>query len=327
MKPLNLKLNNFGPFLNETINFSQIENNELFLISGKTGSGKTMIFDAIVYSLFGEASTKNRKEGDLRSHFASGKEPMSVTYEFKLNNQIFKIHREAPFIKEGNTTKTQAKLDIYELIDDVYELRESRVNAGNQFITQIMGVNAEQFRQLFILPQGEFKKFLQSNSKEKQSILRTLFNSERFEEIQKYLIESVKNEKLQIENRYNEIDYLWNELATFEDDYLLKIKNIESSQTEKILERLPKFINHGKKILSNYKKRKDMLDHEVEKVTNEYTFSKELNQNINSLEEKKKSFELLKQNQDSIDHLKVELKKIRESNVLITVFDTDTIIR
>lgn len=55
-----------------------------------------------------------------------------------------------------------------------------------------MGVNAEQFRQLFILPQGEFKKFLQSNSKEKQSILRTLFNSERFEEIQKYLVESVK---------------------------------------------------------------------------------------------------------------------------------------
>ena len=67
-------------------------------------------------------------------------------------------------------------------------------------------------------------KVLQSNSKEKQSILRTLFNSERFEEIQKYLVESVKNEKLQIENRYNEIDYLWNELATFEDDYLLKIK-------------------------------------------------------------------------------------------------------
>lgn len=326
MKPLNLKLNNFGPFLNETISFSQIENNELFLISGKTGSGKTMIFDAIVYSLFGEASTKNRKEGDLRSHFASGKEPMSVTYEFKLNNQIFKIHREAPFIKEGNTTKTQAKLDIYELIDDVYELRESRVNAGNQFITQIMGVNAEQFRQLFILPQGEFKKFLQSNSKEKQSILRTLFNSERFEEIQKYLIESVKNEKLQIENRYNEIDYLWNELATFEDDYLLKIKNIESSQTEKILESLPEFINHGKKILSSYKERKDMLDHEVEKVTNEYAFSKELNQNINSLEEKKKSFELLKQNQDSIDHLKVELKKIRESNVLINYFKRQKVV-
>ncbi|MEZ7609534.1 SMC family ATPase [Staphylococcus capitis] len=326
MKPLNLKLNNFGPFLNETINFSQIENNELFLISGKTGSGKTMIFDAIVYSLFGEASTKNRKEGDLRSHFANGKEPMSVTYEFKLNNQTFKIHREAPFIKEGNTTKTQAKLDIYELKNDVYELRESRVNAGNQFITKIMGVNAEQFRQLFILPQGEFKKFLQSNSKEKQSILRTLFNSERFEEIQKYLIESVKEEKLQIENRYNEIDYLWNELNTFKDDYLFNLKGIESSQTEKILEHLPDFIKHGKNILTRYKKQKDKLNQEIEKITDEYTFNKELNQNINSLETKKKSFENLKQNQDSIDHLKIELKKIRESNVLINYFKRQKVV-
>lgn len=84
---------------------------------------------------------------------------MSVTYEFKLHNQIFKVHREAPFIKEGNTTKTHAKLDIYEQIDHQYELKESRVNAGNQFIVQLMGVNAEQFRQLFILPQGEFKNF------------------------------------------------------------------------------------------------------------------------------------------------------------------------
>ena len=55
MKPIKLQLNNFGPFLNETIDFSQIENNQLFLISGKTGSGKTMIFDAIVYALFGKS--------------------------------------------------------------------------------------------------------------------------------------------------------------------------------------------------------------------------------------------------------------------------------
>ena len=105
------------------------------------------------------ASTKTRKEGDLRSHFADGKSPMSVIYQFKVNNQTFKIHREAPFIKEGNITKTQAKLNIYELVDNQFELRESKVNQGNQFIVQLLGVNAEQFRQLFILPQGEFKSF------------------------------------------------------------------------------------------------------------------------------------------------------------------------
>ena len=171
MKPLHIVMENFGPFIKETIDFEQVETDQLFLISGKTGSGKTMIFDAIVYALYGMASTKTRKEGHLRSHFADGKSPMSVIYQFKVNNQTFKIHREAPFIKEGNITKTQAKLNIYELVDNQFELRESKVNQGNQFIVQLLGVNAEQFRQLFILPQGEFKKFLQSNSKDKQSIL------------------------------------------------------------------------------------------------------------------------------------------------------------
>lgn len=320
MKPINLKLQNFGPFLNETIDFSQIEENELFLISGKTGSGKTMIFDAIVYALFGEASTKNRREGDLRSHFANGKEPMGVTYEFKLKNQIFKVHREAPFIKEGNTSKTHAKLEIYELIDEVYELKESRVNAGNQLIIQLMGVNAEQFRQLFILPQGEFKRFLQSNSKDKQSILRTLFNSERFEEIQKLLIESVKSEKQQIESRYNEINLLMSELETFENEYLYQIKDIESSQTENILAKLPDFIEYGKKIVSIYVKKKEKSNQELENLSREFKLNQELNQNIDSLEKMKKSFELLKEREQDIEQLNDQLKKIRESNILINHF-------
>ena len=177
MKPMMLKLNNFGPFLNETIDFRNIDQNQLFLISGKTGSGKTMIFDAIVYALYGEASTKNRKENDLRSHFADGNSAMQVTFEFELNDKLFKIVRTGPFVKEGNTTKTPAKLNVFEYIENEFDLRESMVNAGNQFIIDLIGVNAEQFRQLFILPQGEFKKFLLSNSKEKQGILRTLFNS------------------------------------------------------------------------------------------------------------------------------------------------------
>ena len=101
MKPLHIVMENFGPFIKETVDFEKVETDRLFLISGKTGSGKTMIFDAIVYALYGMASTKTRKEGDLRSHFADGKSPMSVIYQFKVNNQTFKIHREAPFIKEG----------------------------------------------------------------------------------------------------------------------------------------------------------------------------------------------------------------------------------
>lgn len=82
----------------------------MFLISGKTGSGKTMIFDAMTYALFGKASTEQREENDLRSHFADGKQPMSVTFEFQLNHRIYKVHRQGPYIKEGNTTKRTLNL-------------------------------------------------------------------------------------------------------------------------------------------------------------------------------------------------------------------------
>ncbi|QOJ76051.1 SMC family ATPase [Staphylococcus aureus] len=100
------------------------------------------------------------------------------------------MHRQGPYIKEGNTTKTNAKFDVFEMVDGKYEIRESKVISGTQFIIELLGVNADQFRQLFILPQGEFKRFLISNSREKQGILRTLFDSEKFEAIREILNES-----------------------------------------------------------------------------------------------------------------------------------------
>lgn len=72
----------------------------MFLISGKTGSGKTMIFDAMTYALFGKASTEQREENDLRSHFADGKQPMSVTFEFQLNHQFIKCIDKALISKK-----------------------------------------------------------------------------------------------------------------------------------------------------------------------------------------------------------------------------------
>ncbi|MEQ6044751.1 SMC family ATPase [Staphylococcus saccharolyticus] len=319
MKPINLEMNNFGPFLKENIDFRQVEENQLFLISGKTGSGKTMIFDAIVYALYGEASTKSRKEGDLRSHFADGKLAMSVTYEFNLNGKIFKIHREAPFIKEGNSTKTQAKLDIYELVDDKYELRESKVNQGNQFIIQLMGADANQFRQLFILPQGEFKKFLQSNSKEKQSILRTLFNSERFDEIRNQLVEQVRNEKVQIEKRYNQIDHLWTDLEAFNSDKLEEFKGLQSSQIDKIIQILP--------VLESAKEEKATIENELEELTHKYDVNHELQHNLDALHREKEQFEKLKSEQIEIENLKQELKQIQESNVLINNYKRQQVVK
>lgn len=321
MKPMMLKLNNFGPFLNETIDFRNIDQNQLFLISGKTGSGKTMIFDAIVYALYGEASTKNRKENDLRSHFADGNSAMQVTFEFELNHKLFKIVRTGPYIKEGNTTKTPAKLNVFEYIENEFDLRESMVNAGNQFIIDLIGVNAEQFRQLFILPQGEFKKFLLSNSKEKQGILRTLFNSERFEEIEKQLNENVKNEKIHIEERYKNIERLWNDLHTFENDELEELKSINVHQTDKIIEVLHRFNEFGKKIGRKKYEQKKNNENEIEKVEQKLSDNKELELNLNELNKSESTLKQLKQKENNINQQRERLNKINEIKPLSLLLD------
>ncbi|AGC90696.1 exonuclease subunit SbcC [Staphylococcus warneri] len=321
MKPMMLKLNNFGPFLNETIDFRNIDQNQLFLISGKTGSGKTMIFDAIVYALYGEASTKNRKENDLRSHFADGNSAMQVTFEFELNHKLFKIVRTGPYIKEGNTTKTPAKLNVFEYIENEFDLRESMVNAGNQFIIDLIGVNAEQFRQLFILPQGEFKKFLLSNSKEKQGILRTLFNSERFEEIEKQLNENVKNEKIQIEERYKNIERLWNDLHTFKNDELEELKSINVHQTDKIIEVLHRFNEFGKKIGRKKYEQKKNNENEIEKVEQKLSDNKELELNLNELNKSESTLKQLKQKENNINQQRERLNKINEIKPLSQLLD------
>lgn len=323
MRPTKLILNNFGPFIHEVIDFEQINKEQLFLISGKTGSGKTMLFDGIVYALFGKASTEGRNEGELRSHFADGKSPMSVEYEFKINDKKFKISRQAGFIKEGNTSLTPGKLDVFEFDEEsqLYELRESKISSGNGFIKDLLGINAEQFRQLFILPQGEFKKFLVSNSSDKQSILRTLFNSIRFEEMQNLLLNQVKDEKKQIESRYSRIQILWEDIETFENDELIQFKSLNSMQTKDIIKSIPQFELVGQHLNEEYEQLKSEHNDALEAIKRKIEENNKLIESLKELDRNKDKKVQLEKNKDSIEKLKAELRKIIEIKPLSQLYN------
>lgn len=321
MRPIALKLKNFGPFLDEYIDFTRVENNELFLISGKTGSGKTMIFDAIVYALFGEASTKDRKEGDLRSHFADNKQPMSVEFEFRLGNEHFYVARKGSYLKEGNTTKTHGSLEICELINGDYELRESKINAGNQLLKSLLGVNAEQFRQLFILPQGEFKRFLLSNSKDKQEILRTLFDSERFEEIQKLLADDVKEIRTNIEKNYAQLDNYWLDLNSYDDNHLMEIKEMNVRQTDKLIEVLPEFEKIGDELHHKLAEQQQVIANKVQHTQQDVEQNEQLQENLKKLAEQRNILKSLAKEDERINELRNTLNEINEVKTLATFID------
>ena len=323
MKPIKLTLNNFGPFLHEKIDFTQIKNDQLFLISGKTGSGKTMIFDAIVFSLFGKASTEGRSEAGLRSHFAEAKSPMWVEYEFQLNEKYFKIIRQGAFTKEGNTSQTPGKLDVYEYDSksETYELRESKISAGNQYIKSLLGVNAEQFRQLFILPQGEFKKFLVSNSTDKQGILRTLFNSIRFEEIQNLLKNEMKEEKKQIEKRYDQIKLLWEDIDAFDDEQLIQLKQIHHIKTQELLQAIPNFKTIGHQLEEQRLHIKNEQKEQLHSIIKRIDLNKNLEQQLIELEEYHQLKHQLDEQIEDIQALKVKLNRLKDTGMLFNLYD------
>ncbi|MGJ5712023.1 exonuclease subunit SbcC [Staphylococcus auricularis] len=322
MKPVLLKMYNFGPFIEEHIDFEQVNQDQLFLISGKTGSGKTMIFDAMTYALYGEASTKDRAEGDLRSHFAEGKSPMQVSFEFKLGDKYFKVMRQGAFIKEGNKTQTPGKLAVYEWEDDKYELRESKIKDGDDFVRALLGVNAEQFRQLFILPQGEFKRFLLSSSSDKQKILRTLFNSERFEAIQQQLSEDIKQMRNEVEKHYDRLKHLLSEIADFEDETLQKYKEVEVDQTDKISAFLGEFETKAEQISQTLTQQKNDQQQKVTQYRNHLDHQRDLKTKQQKLEVVNETYQQLIEQQPKIDELKQLLNEILEVKPLAQLFDT-----
>lgn len=320
MKPIRLHLKNFGPFLDETIDFSNIQSNQLFLISGKTGSGKTMIFDGMVYALYGRASTEKREVKHLRSHFAQPKEPLTVTFEFEINGGRYKVVREASFLKPGNKNETKPKLEVYHLNGEVFELVESTIQAGDQFILNLLKLKQDQFRQLFILPQGEFKSFLVSNSTDKQAILRTLFNTQLYDALKNELVGKTKNMKNEIDQIYTKIQSSWDEMYTLDDAELVAQKQLKSEQYELILNALPVFQRIGQQQVDETAVEKSKREGALKKI-NEAVAREESRQ---QLKQQKADLEhklnQLNEQQPRITELEKKLKLITESQFAIKTY-------
>lgn len=311
MRPLSLNMQYFGPFIDEKVDFRHLSKSQLFLICGKTGSGKTMIFDAMVYALFGKTSTESREEVDLRSHFADPKLPTKVQFEFEIKGDEYLITRTVKYIKEGNKNPSNATVEVYKKIDDKWNLETKSINTSNDYLKQLLHMNVKQFRQILILPQGEFKQFLVSNSTDKRSILRTLFDSDRFEELQDQLELEMKKELALIESHYQKISQYMNDMHDFENEQLIDIKTIEGHRYEVILNSLDLYekVGHENLEVSMVEKAKqEQQVNEIEKILKQ---DKALNETFDTLLEKQEILDELKKDESKINDLRKQLKYLK----------------
>ena len=203
MRPLKLTMCAFGPYAAETVvDFLQLGASGVYLVCGDTGAGKTMIFDAICFALFGEASgdSKNgaRSATSLRSDYA---DPASKTYvelEFSYRGQTYRVKRNPDYERakkrgEG-TTKESANAEV--------ELPDGRCISGvrkvNAQVEELLGIDVNQFKQIVMLAQGEFRKLLTADTATREGIFRKLFATQKYERLQDRLGEECR--KLEREN-------------------------------------------------------------------------------------------------------------------------------
>lgn len=191
MIPLKLTMSAFGPFRQkQTLDFSRLGANRIFLITGKTGAGKTTIFDAISYALYGEPSGNLRSADQLKSDFSGPEERCYVEFTFESGRKTYTVTRSPAQTlsrQRGGgerTVQTAATLRNEQTGEEL-----SGVTAVNAALLEILGINGDQFRKIVLLPQGEFRSFLDADSKKKQEIFRSIFDTQIFETFTDYLKE------------------------------------------------------------------------------------------------------------------------------------------
>lgn len=190
MRPLKLTISGFGPYAaTQELDFSQLGTSGLYLITGDTGAGKTTIFDAITYALFGEASGDSRDTAMLRSKYASPETLTEVKLTFDYGGKNYTVTRNPAYTrtkKRGTgTTNQDAKAEL--IYPDGHPV--TGINEVNKAIQEIIGLNREQFSQISMISQGDFRKLLQAGTKDRQKIFRDIFRTKFYAVLQDELKE------------------------------------------------------------------------------------------------------------------------------------------
>ncbi len=178
MKPLKLTMSAFGPYANKTvIDFSLLGSSGLYLITGDTGAGKTTIFDAITYALYGEPSGSSRDANMFRSKYASDDTPTYVELEFEYSNKTYTIIRNPEYLrpsKRGNGTTLQKADAELHLPNGKIVTKTKEVTSA---VKEITGIDRNQFTRICMIAQGEFLKLLLATTEERRKIFREIFST------------------------------------------------------------------------------------------------------------------------------------------------------
>ena len=305
MKPIRLELKEFGPYKNEIIEWDKIINEPIFLITGKTGSGKSTLFDAITYALYNK-TTGGKDIASLRTKTALDKDKTQVNFDFELSGKKYRIERTLAYLKAGNKNLTSGKVALMQYNDESLEVIATKEQEVKEKVEELIGLDDKQFCQIIILPQGKFKEFLLSKSSEKKETLRSLFNTyfyqkfvEQLQEQAKKLDSSHKQKEKELITRFEQFDI---------EEELTKFEYLKDENFEEILS----IIHLQEETIKIEKKELLKLERNFSKEKEKFIELSKLNDKFIQLKNNKLELANLSEKEDYYKSLRLEVEKLKE---------------
>lgn len=323
MKPLQIELTAFGPYKNtEHIDFTLLGSHRLFVISGKTGAGKTTVFDGICFALYGQASGSDRENTEmLRSHFADESVHTKVELIFELHGHTYRILRQLGHVKKGNKSKTGDRYELYEQVDgsEIPVVERQIVSEINKKVEEMIGLSYDQFKQIVMLPQGEFRKLLTSDTENKEAILRKLFKTSRFTKMNEQLRSKkiILQEDLLTDSKMMEHLYVQLKKNMEKDSELFLLLEEDHIHSGHVLAQLTKDVKRYEQEVTQLNDIFDQANKTLEE-NQKLTYEKaEINKQFNLLEEHHKRLKDLHKDAKMMEEKQVILQQARKATVLV----------
>ncbi|WP_368906550.1 AAA family ATPase, partial [Bacillus wiedmannii] len=324
MRPIQLIMTAFGPYKQkEVIDFNDLGDHRIFAISGNTGAGKTTIFDAICYVLYGEASGEERSDTSmLRSQFADDNMYTSVELTFQLKGKRYEIKRQLGHKKQGNKTITGHAVELYEVIDEekVPAVDRFHVTDVNKKLEDLIGLSKHQFSQIVMLPQGEFRKLLTSETENKEEILRRIFKTDRYKLMRELLDQKRKQWKDVLQEKQKERELYFRNVfkLPIRDGALLEtLVEQEHVNTHQVVEALEQETDVYKAEVEQLQVEQEVQTKQLKDAETRFHAAKSINEKFIDLQQKNEKYNTLQENRTVIEMKEKSFRRAEQAKRLL----------
>lgn len=336
MKPLHLTMSAFGPYADKIeVPFERFGESGLYLVTGDTGAGKTTIFDAITFALYGESSGKVRDSSMLRSDYASPTQKTEVCLTFSYKGEIYKVERTPQYERakargDGTTKEVASATLIYpdgKVLTGVKQVTTA--------ITELIGIDSKQFAQIVMIAQGDFLELLLADTVKRSGIFRKIFNTEKIQLFQKNIKQQALEQKRNLDMQKESVMQYVSQIVCNTTELETLRDGAEIYTLKPLTDELEKSIKDDETAYNQSQINLDVIRKTLEQLSSKLDKAKECEKTKKDYESAKQNLDLLKlklesleqnlknaqQNQPECDKLKSEIAKLENEMPIYTALE------